>query len=346
MIGSLASTEPEDWFRPALAASDEEAAALLRGPETLLVGFPLNIKSDFYGVLLVQESDQAIRFRERRVEIINSIAQQVALSIQNEHLQQEMVARERLEHEVVLARQIQMTFLPDHLPEFPNWDLAATWRTAREVGGDFYDVFELPGGRLGLFIADVSDKGIPAALFMSMTRTLVRAVVRDAASPGEVMQRVNELIIPDNQQDMFVTAVYGVLSLSEGSLIYANCGHNPPFWRRCPDRHLEKLPRSGPALGVIPGAEYQERTLRLAPGDQLLLYTDGVTETFSPEGEPFGEARLVQALQSAGDLTAGDLLEAVERAVDEFRGSLPATDDLTLLALRRMSGAPEGSGGS
>ena len=129
------------------------------------------------------------------------------MSIQNDHLQQEMVARERLEHEVQLARQIQRTFLPEHLPEFPDWDLAATWRTARQVGGDFYDVFELPGGRLGLFIADVSDKGIPAALFMALTRTLVRAAVLDTTSPAEVMRRVNELIIPDNREGMFVTAV-------------------------------------------------------------------------------------------------------------------------------------------
>ena len=123
--------------------------------------------------MLIQEDADSRRFRDKRIEIINGIAQQVAMSIQNDHLQQEMVARERFEHEIQLARQIQRTFLPEHLPEFPQWELAATWRTARQVGGDFYDVFELPGHRLGLFIADVSDKGIPAALFMALTRTLV-----------------------------------------------------------------------------------------------------------------------------------------------------------------------------
>lgn len=341
VVGSVTSTTPEEWLNPVLATSDEEALALLQGGDHLLIGFPLMIKNDFYGVLLVEETDQVLRFRQKRIEIIQGIAQQVALSIQNEQLQQEMLTRERLEHEVELARQIQMTFLPDHLPEFPNWDLAATWRTARQVGGDFYDVFELPDGRLGLLIADVSDKGIPAALFMALTRTLVRAVLKDTASPAEVMHRVNELIIPDNRQEMFVTAVYGVLSLEEGSLTYANCGHNPPVWLHSRDRSLETLPRTGPALGVIAGAEIGEHTIPLAPGDFLLLYTDGVTETFSPEDEIYGEARLCEVLQSIGDRGVRGLLEAVEKSVNEFRGPLPATDDLTMLAVKRME-IPEG----
>ena len=336
VVASVPSTTPEEWLNPVLATSDEDALALLEGGDHLLIGFPLMIKSDFYGVLLVEDTDQALRFRQKRVEIINSIAQQVALSIQNEHLQQEMVTRERLEREVELARQIQMTFLPDHLPEFPNWDLAATWRTAREVGGDFYDVFELGGGRLGLFIADVSDKGIPAALFMALTRTLVRAAIKDTTSPAEVMHRVNELIIPDNQQDMFVTAVYGVLSLDTGSLTYTNCGHNPPIWLHDRDHRLETLPRTGPALGVIAGAGIEEHHLLMAPGDSLLWYTDGVTETFSPEDETYDEWRLSEMLRSVRNLGARGLLEAVEKAVDEFRGPRPATDDLTMLAVKRL----------
>ena len=164
---------------------------LVQNGNIFLIGFPLMIKNDFYGVMVVEEDADASRFRQKRVEIITSISQQMAFSIQNEHLQQEMVKRERLEHEVQLARQIQQTFLPEFLPEMTGWNLAATWITARQVGGDFYDVIELPGGRVGLFIADVSDKGIPAALFMALTRTLVRAVVYETASPAEAMRRVN-----------------------------------------------------------------------------------------------------------------------------------------------------------
>jgi serine phosphatase RsbU (regulator of sigma subunit) len=261
------------------------------------------------------------------------------MSIQNDHLQQEMVARERLEHEVQLARQIQRTFLPEHLPEFPDWDLAATWRTARQVGGDFYDVFELPGGRLGLFIADVSDKGIPAALFMALTRTLVRAAVLDTTSPAEVMRRVNELIIPDNREGMFVTAVYGVLALDRGDLTFANAGHNPPIWMCGATRKLEILHRTGAALGVIESMEMNESTISLAYGDMLLLYTDGLTEAFSPNDETFGVERLEQALTAADGPSARGLLDLLEKTVDQFSGPLPPADDLTMLAVKRVQQA-------
>ncbi|NOH04137.1 MAG: SpoIIE family protein phosphatase [Chloroflexi bacterium] len=139
------------------------------------------------------------------------LRKEAALAIQNDLLQQEMVVRERLETEVQLARQIQQTFIPSVLPTHPNWQIAARWRTARQVGGDFYDLIELPNNRLGIFIADVADKGMPAALFMALTRTLVRAAVLETASPAEAVRRVNDLLLPDTQQGMFITAVYGVL---------------------------------------------------------------------------------------------------------------------------------------
>jgi serine phosphatase RsbU (regulator of sigma subunit)/putative methionine-R-sulfoxide reductase with GAF domain len=335
VVGLLAPASLEDWLDPELAGTEQETFFALQSGEHLLIGFPLMIKSDFYGVLLVEETADAIRFRQKRVEILNGIAQQVALSIQNEHLQQEMVSRERLEHEVELARQIQKTFLPDHLPEFPNWDLAAVWRTARQVGGDFYDVFELAGGRLGLFIADVSDKGIPAALFMAMTRTLVRAVVEDTLSPAEALRRVNELIIPDNQQSMFVTAVYGVLSRESGEFVYTNAGHNPPIWWCGRTGKLEILRRTGVALGVMEKAVMEERTIRLDAGDILLFYTDGLTEAFSPDGDIYGQERLYELVRSTKETALHGFLDGIEKSVDEFMGTAPAADDLTMLALKR-----------
>jgi serine phosphatase RsbU (regulator of sigma subunit)/putative methionine-R-sulfoxide reductase with GAF domain/anti-sigma regulatory factor (Ser/Thr protein kinase) len=337
VVGVLDPSCPEDCLDPELARTEQETFYALQSGDHLLVGFPLVIKNDFYGVMLVEEGDEARRFRQKRVEIVNSIAQQVVLSIQNEHLQREMVTRERFEHEVQLARQIQQTFLPEHLPEFPGWDLAATWLTARQVGGDFYDVFELPGGRLGLFIADVSDKGIPAALFMALTRTLVRAVVYDTPSPAEAMRRVNALILPDNKQSMFVTAVYGVLSLESGELTYANAGHNPPIWRGGAKRQLESLRRTGAALGIIEDVPMEERTIPLGPGDFLLLYTDGLTEAFSPEDEIYGEERLQQLLKTSKMPSARGVLDAIEASVNQFMGPIPAADDLTMLAVRRIA---------
>jgi sigma-B regulation protein RsbU (phosphoserine phosphatase) len=298
-VGVLPSDISDDWLDPELACTEQETLYALQTSNHLLIGFPLMIKNDLFGVMLVEEDSDSRRFRQKRVEIVTSIAQQMALGIQNEHLQLEMVNRERLEHEIHLARQIQKTFLPEFLPEIAGWNLAATWITARQVGGDFYDVIELPGGRLGLFIADVSDKGIPAALFMALTRTLVRAVVYDTPSPAEVMRRVNALIIPDNQQGMFVTAVYGVLELDSGKFTYANAGHNPPIFLCGVKRTMEFLRRTGAALGIIDDLAMEDRTIKLEPDDFLLLYTDGVSEAFSIEGETYGDERLQKAVEEA-----------------------------------------------
>ncbi|HEX7620804.1 MAG TPA: GAF domain-containing protein [Anaerolineales bacterium] len=335
VVGLLPPEISEDWLDPELARTEQEMLYALQTGDHLLIGFPLMIKSDLFGVMLVEEDSDARRFRQKRVDIVNSIAQQVAFSIQNEHLQREMVTRERLEHEIHLARQIQKTFLPEHLPEIEGWNLAATWITARQVGGDFYDVFELPGGRLGLFIADVSDKGIPAALFMALTRTLVRAVVFDTPSPADAMRRVNALIIPDNQQEMFVSAVYGVLTLENGEFTYANAGHNPPIWLSGVSRTMQILRRTGAALGIIEDVPMEDRTITLAPDDFLLLYTDGVTEAFSPDNETYGEERLQKVLEAAEVTTARGMLDALEASVRQFMGMLPPSDDLTMLGVKR-----------
>ena len=335
VVGLLPSEILEDWLDPELARTEQETFYALQTGDHLLIGFPLMVKNDLFGVMLVEEDSDALRFRQKRLEIVKSIAQQVALSIQSEHLQRELLTREHLEHEVHLARQIQKTFLPEHLPEIAGWNLAATWITARQVGGDFYDVFELPGRRLGLFIADVSDKGIPAALFMALTRTLVRAVVYDTPSPADAMRRVNALIIPDNRQGMFVTAVYGVLTLESGEFTYANAGHNPPIRLRGGMRTMESLWRTGAALGIIEDVPMEDRTITLELDDLLLLYTDGLTEAYSPDDEPYGEERLQQVLKTAETETARGVLDALEASVRRFMGSLPPADDLTMLGIKR-----------
>jgi len=324
---------PEKW--PRLKADENDETAL-QDAGRLLMSVPLAIKSEHYGVMLVEEAAGGRRFRTRRLEIINGIAQQAALAIQNDHLEQEMVVRERLETEVQLARQIQQAFIPESLPQHPEWELAARWKTARQVGGDFYDVFELPDRRLGLFIADVADKGMPAALFMALTRTLVRAAIVETPSPAEALRRVNDLLLPDTRQGMFVTAVYAVLDRGTGEFVYANAGHNPPLYIRA-DGQIEKLTRTGIALGVVETGMMSEKRLQLAVGDSILLYTDGVTETFSPQDELFGEERLLEVVRSARGKRMEDLLDAVEARLDQFSQPMPASDDLTMLAVRRTA---------
>jgi len=222
--------------------------------------------------------------------------------------------------------------------------LKVRWRTAREVGGDFYDYFELPGNRLGLVIADVADKGMPAALFMTLVRTLVRATVKEIDSPADVLERANDIIVPDARSGMFVTIFYAVLDLDTGVLEFANAGHNLPLVLRGQNGQLEQLRRGGMALGVQEGNHIQGWKTRLEPGDLLVMYTDGVTEAFSPQEEVFGELRLYQTIESAaarenqdeGGLAAGDLLEKIDLAVQEFIGSGLLSDDLTLLVLKRQ----------
>ncbi|GAB4493069.1 MAG: hypothetical protein Fur0016_20970 [Anaerolineales bacterium] len=327
---------PESWFeiQPCLPHEVEE---LTFSEERLLIALPLMVKGEIFGIMLAEEASGGRRFRTRRLEILNGIAQQVALAIQNDLFQREMVARERLETEVQLARQIQQTFIPKTLPHLPHWDLAARWRTARQVGGDFYDVFELPNGKLGLFIADVADKGVPAAMFMALTRTLVRAAILQTESPAEALRQVNDLLYPDAEQGMFVTAVYGVLDSQTGQFTYANAGHNPPLWMKStPSPHIERLTRTGMALGVDTGVEMGQSTIDLTPGDVLLFYTDGITEAFSPTEEMFGEDRLYTVLNDLTPASASQVLEAVDNAVIHFTADAPVSDDITLIVVRRI----------
>jgi serine phosphatase RsbU (regulator of sigma subunit)/putative methionine-R-sulfoxide reductase with GAF domain/anti-sigma regulatory factor (Ser/Thr protein kinase) len=334
VVSTQSYLEPQDWPKMA-PPPEEDHTAIMDSEDRLLMAFPLLVKSEAYGVLLIEEAIGGRRFRSRRLEILNGVAQQAALAIQNDRFETEMRARERLETEVQLARQIQRTFIPETLPEPGGWDISARWRTARQVGGDFFDVFELPDDRLGIFIADVADKGVPAALFMALTRTLMRAAVGDTIFPADALRRVNRLLYPDCQQGMFVTAVYGVLDTGSGTFTYANAGHNPPLWLH--SGKLGRLTRTGMALGVLEDAEMAQAEIALRPGDTLLLYTDGVTEAFSPEGQLFGEGRLIEIVKATIRDSAGSILDAIESAVDTFMNSTIPADDLTLVALKRAS---------
>ncbi|MFN3492423.1 MAG: GAF domain-containing SpoIIE family protein phosphatase, partial [Anaerolineales bacterium] len=257
-----AQAKPKDWLQIQPEVGDE---ADVMNAERLLIAVPLSIKNDLFGVMLIEEKEDGQRFRSRRIEIIQGIAQQAALAIQNDLLQQEMVVRERLETEVQLARQIQQTFIPSSVPAHPNWQIATRWLTARQVGGDFYDLIKLPNNKLGIFIADVADKGMPAALFMAVTRTLIHAAVLETKSPAEALQRVNDLLLPDTQQGMFVTAVYGELDVETGIFTYVNAGHNPPYWVKA-NGEIEKLTRTAIALGVAENHTVNQKEILLNVG--------------------------------------------------------------------------------
>lgn len=308
------------------------------GKTSTLVAAPLSVRGTVLGMMLIGESDRRHSFDERRLEIINGIAQQAAMAIQNDLLQQEMAERERLERELQLAREIQETFMPERLPDPPGWELAVVWQAARQVAGDFYDVLQLPGERLGLVIADVADKGMPAALFMALTRTLMRAAAAEERSPAGALKRVNELLLPDAQRGMFVTGLYAVLSLQTGELTYASAGHHPPLIHRSGDHEVEELARGQTALGVLDDVQFQDHHTVLKAGDAMVLYTDGVTEALSPAGLFYGEERLLDVIKDSEENSrAQEKLDAILESVTAFVGDNPPADDLTLMVVRRQN---------
>jgi len=310
----------------------------LNSRERLLIGFPLSVKGEILGVMLIEEEDPikgspSLHIREKRIEIVKGITQQAAIAIKNELLQQEAVKSERMERELQLAREIQATFLPDRLPELPGWDIDVRWQPARQVGGDFYDFLILDENRMGFVIADVADKGMPAALFMTLIRTLIRAAAKEKSSPAAVLKQVNELLIPDSKHGMFVTVFYGIFFLNSGRVVYANAGHNPPIVKLNNRDDLIQLTRTSIALGLFADIEIEERELSLNSGDWLLLYTDGITEAFSLQGEMFGTQRLFDLLSEHKFKSSKGLLDLIEGTVNEFIIGTDLSDDMTLAAI-------------
>ncbi len=246
-------------------------------------------------------------------------------------------ARDRLvvlKRELDVAQQVQMSALPKEVPSSETHDVQALMIPAREVGGDFYDFFPLSNELLGLVIADVSGKGIPAALFTLMTRTLLKGTARDSPSPADCLGLVNDLLAEDNETCIFITLFYGVFDLRDGSFRYSNGGHNPPRLVRS-DSRVEVLPTTeNLVLGIAPEHEYHNGEVRLAPGDTLFLYTDGITEAQNVNDEEFGEERLDAKLASLGQVPARDIVTTIVDEVQAFAGDAPQSDDITCVAMR------------
>jgi sigma-B regulation protein RsbU (phosphoserine phosphatase) len=297
--------------------------------------FPLFIIQNKFGLLYVMESEKGYEYREKKAEIIAGIARHISLAIQGDHLKKEMIDQERVQQEFQLAREIQQTFLPDTLPFLNGWEVNASWRPAQQVGGDFYDAFKLDDERIGLVIADVSDKGFPAALYMTVARTLIHAEAFEGDPPAETLSRVNRLLLLNSQQGLFVTCLYAIANTVTGDLVYANAGHNPPVWLRKSRGKVEWLEKGGMPLGVTESLNLADVLVQVKKGDSLLFYTDGVTDTQSADGTMFGEERLFNLLNVYKDMPFPSLIESVDGKLSEFRGDTPPTDDQTLLSLQR-----------
>jgi serine phosphatase RsbU (regulator of sigma subunit)/anti-sigma regulatory factor (Ser/Thr protein kinase) len=325
---------------------DSPALAELKAAGVRLA-VPLVSQGELIGVLNLgpRLSEQEYSSDDRK--LLDNLAAQAAPALRVGQLvrqqQAEAATRQRFEQELEVAKLIQQNFLPKQLPELSGWQVAAYYRPAREVGGDFYDVIPLSEGRIGFVIGDVTDKGVPAALVMAATRSVLRASAQRIVDPGEVLERVNEHLCPDMPAKMFVTCLYGVLEPESGRFRFANAGHDLPYVKTA--NGSEELRARGMPLGLMPGMLYEEKETILAPGDSVLLHSDGIVEAHDPAGEMFSFPRLKQCV---ADYPGG--AELIDRVLSDLHAhtgpDAEQEDDITMVVLQRSPGAAHMANGT
>jgi serine phosphatase RsbU (regulator of sigma subunit) len=275
----------------------------------------------------------------------NDLAQQLptfatdVMAIMSSRLRRYMkdeVKRQRLEEELAIGRQIQLSLLPQEAPAIAGWDFAAVYRAARQVGGDLYDFIPDPDNPdlLHLVIADVTGKGVPAALFMAMCRAIIRAAALNGRSPANLLQRTNHLLMCEQRAWPFLTAFFASLNVQTGQFIFANGGHDRPYWIQANGGHVQQIVSRGMLLGAFPAIHLEEKSITLATGDMVILYTDGITEAHR-EKELFGDTRLKAVISAHTGCSAREMARAILDAVSQFCDKTSPIDDMTLVVIKR-----------
>ena len=315
-------------------------------PKTWL-GVPMMVGDQVTGILSLQDVEHEYAFDEADVRLLQTLAASMSVALENARLwEQEALFRKALEREFEIGREIQAGFLPDALPQPAGWEITATLQSAREVTGDFYDAFELAEGKVGLVIADVCDKGLGAALFMTLFRSLIRAVANidfftNSDYPGGIsskMRLINAMSLTNNyfyathgKTSMFCTIFFGILDTNTGLLEYINGGNIPPV---VVNEHgvKEALKLTGPAVGILDGVSFNVSQVMLTPGDIFFAYTDGMMDVVNAEGKYFSEKELYPLL--VGNRSAGALLTRLQERIHQFATGGKQYDDITMLAVR------------
>lgn len=322
--------------RPAIV-SDLPAS---RVPLGSILCAPLKTREQVVGLIVLGRLAGEPVFTAGDEKLLMALAGQAAIAIETARLHQEEIKQQRLEEELAIGRQIQLSLLPQACPEIPGWEFAAFYRPARQVGGDLYDFLELPGEprRLGLVIADVTDKGVPAALFMAFSRTIIRVESMSNHRPAKALQRANRFIVKDTQSSsrLLLTAFYATLDTGSGRLAYASGGHNWPLWLRATTGEVQPLAARGIIMGAFEDINLEECEVEVAPGDLLVFYTDGVTEAMNAAGHMFSDEQLQAVVASDPDASAQQALQAIVAAIEAFTGETPPSDDLTLFVIKRL----------
>jgi sigma-B regulation protein RsbU (phosphoserine phosphatase) len=326
LVEDLQRSDPTSWSTAWLEAEGFRGHAVV----------PLIVEEHAIGTLIMNHR-RPRRLTQDELRLLQLMANQAAIAIETARLRSEDIERLRMEREMDIGREMQRSLLPAEYPRLPGYEFAVLYQAARQVGGDFYDFCRVggPDGKLGLIIGDVSGKGVPAALFMAMCRTNIRAAVLSGRSPSEALKRANELILKDSRSDVFLTAVCALLTPQTGRLTYANGGHNRPFLIHAASGEVRELTARGIILGQFEEVEIEEEQIELAPRDTLILYTDGVTEAIDAGQQPFGEDRLKAVLESNIGSSPEDMLSAIAEAVRSFAGEEPQADDFAVVAVAR-----------
>jgi serine phosphatase RsbU (regulator of sigma subunit) len=304
-------------------------------PSTGLLIAGNTANSAAYRTQIQADSESVVGLANLVSQVATAIRMRREIQAREERLKQQAHARERIEQELHVARRIQQASLPEAVPALEGWEIYPSYLPAREVGGDFFDFLELEDGRLGLVVGDATGKGVPAALVMSTTCGMIRAVTQASDySPGEVLQRVNEALATRIPANMFVTCFYGVLDPGTGSFAYANAGHDLPYVRR--GGYAEELMARGMPLGLMPGMSYEEKEIILGEGDRALFYSDGLVEAHNPEGAMFGFPRLQSLV--AEHAQGEPLVDFLMEELYSFTGKRwEQEDDITLVTLQRVA---------
>mgnify|MGYP005846552665 CR=1 FL=1 len=308
-------------------------SVIMRGLRAILCA-PMLVQDRLIGVVYVDTALRSGLFTESDQKLMDAVAGQAGVAIENARLYQVAVEKGRLERELQMAREIQESLLPRQIPDCTGYEIAARWRSAREVAGDFYDVFMLPASAVGLVIADVSDKGAPAALMMAAARSIIRSHALSDRDLLTVLQLTNRQMALDAENGMFVSAFYSVLH-PDGQSEHVCAGHPPPILYRAAENQFTMLPRGGLALGWFEENPLRVTMLTLLPGDLLVYFTDGLSDAENDQGQFFDLERLVAALQSRIHLPVEAIADGIIAEVDHFCGSARLADDLTLCVIRR-----------
>ena len=307
---------------------------------------PLRSQGELIGLLNLGPRLSEQEYLSDDLKLLENLAARVAPAVRVAQLVREQQAeaqeRERIEQELQVARLIQQTLLPKKLPELPGWQVGAYYQPARAVGGDFYDFIDFPDGYLGIVVGDVTDKGVPAALLMATTRSVLRAAAQRLDSPGDVLQRVNDLLHPDIPPNMFVTCLYAILDTASGRLHFANAGHNLPYLRTADG--VTEVRATGMPLGLMPGMRYEEQRITLEVGESVLFHSDGLVEAHNSQREMFGFPKLMGLVASHPG--GAGLIEHLLTEFSRFTGpDYEQEDDITLVTLQRSRDMTKASKG-